>query len=155
MKDVQIEVSDITKETKYINPITGAETSRKRRRGKLYEYLGTDWLFAEHRIYELDDEKIDRWIEYHDAMCSHMKNVREDRRIERLAKLNQVKINLSPLSSAPSGARARTKVNKVISHKFVSDPNAVRINMQTALTAVLGRVPSQQEVDAAMKAAGY
>jgi hypothetical protein len=84
-----------------------------------------------------------------------MMRVREDIRIERLAKLNQVKINLSPLNGSAAPATKKIKQDKVISHKFVKDPNAVRATLQMALTAVLGRAPSTAELDVAMKQAGY
>lgn len=155
MVDVHLGITEITKETRYINPTTKQETSRKRRIATGYEFSGTDWLFAQYHINEIanDEAKFTEWAEYHRSQYTTLMSIREDKRIEKLAKLNQVKINLSPLSgtATPSGSRSRTRVDKVIS-KPVTDPNVIRATVGAALQAVYGRKPTDAEIDAVLNA---
>lgn len=53
---------------------------------------GTDWLFAAHKIEEMDDQEIEATIEYHRANVGLLLDERQSRQHERYKKLAGIKI---------------------------------------------------------------
>jgi hypothetical protein len=53
---------------------------------------GTDWLFAAHKIEELDDSEIEATIEYHRANVGLLLDERQSRQHERYKKLAGIKV---------------------------------------------------------------
>ena len=78
----------------------------KRDRCKHLKLQGTDWLFTERLIHTLTDEELDATIEYHRAICSLMLSERQDRQVEKYAKMSKlvIKLQASSVSVDSTGA---------------------------------------------------
>jgi hypothetical protein len=120
----------------------------KQRDCKSFKLGGSDFYFAEQTIHQMSDRMIDIKIEYFSAMLSGLMLERQERKIERQARLSKVKLNfVRPATADNTGAlkEKRSRTPKAI------DKQAAIV---AALTTMLGRVPSVSEIDAFTKLAG-
>lgn len=94
MSDFSITESIETKIIEYHNE-EGVITSRKRQLARNLKLQGTDWLFAQAAILDLNDDELASSIEYHRNIASVLLMERETRRTEQLNKLAKVKIRIA------------------------------------------------------------
>lgn len=78
-----------------IDPLTGKQKIERKyysTRSKQIILFGTDWLFTEIRLSELDELKAEQVLEYHRACISYLEQVITSHRIAKAHKLASVRV---------------------------------------------------------------
>lgn len=97
LSDVSMEKSIITKTYKHENA-EGVQTFY-RRKAREIKIGGTDWLFAQRKIYELSDVELDLMIEYHRNILALMIDEQTQQRIAKLHRYAGVEVHIKTPST--------------------------------------------------------
>jgi hypothetical protein len=105
---------------------------------------GTDWLFAAHKIEEIDDAELEATIEYHRANVGLLLDERQSRQRERYKKLAGIKINTTKHETQEEREKREAKELKAANRKTkTKDVSADKIAAMLQALAKSGFTPEQ------------
>lgn len=91
ISDFKIKETIMEKVVEHERP-DGSITFSRKYQARHIMLQGTDWLFAAHKIEEMDDSQIEATIEYHRANVGLLLDERQSRQHERYKKLAGIKV---------------------------------------------------------------
>lgn len=153
--DVELRITDVNREVKRVNPLTGKITVASIKTATDYHFDGADWLYAVQKIRDFasdpdGDYKFTKMIEYHKAIANLMLSYRED---VRQAKRDKARAEGS-IINIPKPA-SNGSADKVLSSTIHSPEAIARKKVTVLLKQMMGKEPTEEQIQAGMKALGF
>lgn len=137
MSDISLNVETIYKVYEVYDE-NNNKIERKRARGTEYKMSGLDWLFAERKIYEMNEAEMEMALEYYTGLVKLILNEREVRKVADRHRFANKKIGRP---ASPVTVTTTTEVKKTV--QTVSSKKKAQFEALFNMLIAQGMTPEQ------------
>jgi alkylhydroperoxidase family enzyme len=146
ISDFRIKETIIEKIVEHERPDGTISFSRKYQARQIM-LQGTDWLFAAHKIEDMDDAEVEATIEYHRANVGLLLDERQSRQHERYKKLAGIKVTATKHETQEEREKREAKEAAKAARKSRSKTKDVTLDKAVEALAQLAKFGmSQQQI---------